>query len=165
VPDNVRRGRPQGKRHRKQTAKGFQPEARVKRCGKSAPRAWRHERHGKPHREQDRKGATQGFLQTLDLSSDRRPGWLLETAGDSRPRGMAITRRGFPRAVQNPAYRPAGVFADRRGGVAGRTWPSGPSPALAEPARGMGEHGVDHTCLRVEIGPHGRFIGAVPVKL
>ena len=32
-------------------------EARVKGCGKSAPRSWQQERHGKPHREQDRIGA------------------------------------------------------------------------------------------------------------
>jgi len=86
---------------------GLAPAARVKRCGKSAPRAWRHERHGKPHREQDRIGAMRGS-RTLDPSLDHRPGWLLEAAGDGRPRGMAITRRGSRGAVQNPAYRPAG---------------------------------------------------------
>ena len=41
--------------------------ARVKRCGKSAPRAWQQERQGKPHREQDRIGTArrlvrQGFF-------------------------------------------------------------------------------------------------------
>jgi hypothetical protein len=69
--------------------------ARVKRCGKSAPRAWQHERHGKPHREQNRIGATQGvsrLRKSLDPSLDRCPGWLLEAAGNGRPRGMAITR-------------------------------------------------------------------------
>ena len=76
---------------------GLAPAARVKRCGKSAPRAWRHERHGKPHREQDRIGAMRGS-RTLDPSLDHRPGWLLEAAGDGRPRGMAITRRGVPAA-------------------------------------------------------------------
>jgi hypothetical protein len=30
--------------------------ARVKWCGKSAPRGWQHQRHGKPHREQDQIG-------------------------------------------------------------------------------------------------------------
>ena len=33
-------------------------EARVKRCGKSAPRCRQRQRHGKPHREQDRIGMT-----------------------------------------------------------------------------------------------------------
>ncbi len=37
---------------------GLAPAVRVKGCGKSAPRAWQQERHGKPHREQDRIGAT-----------------------------------------------------------------------------------------------------------
>ena len=64
VPANGRRGRPQGKCHRKQTACARQagvsrpvPRARAKRCGKSAPRPWQQGRHGKPHREQDRIGA------------------------------------------------------------------------------------------------------------
>jgi hypothetical protein len=64
VPGNARRGRPQGKCHREQTAgarsRGLsleQPPARVKGCGKSAPRGRRRPRHGKPHREQDRIGA------------------------------------------------------------------------------------------------------------
>jgi hypothetical protein len=64
VPANGRRGRPQGKCHRKQTARARSvrasrpvPRARAKRCGKSAPRPWQQGRHGKPHREQDRIGA------------------------------------------------------------------------------------------------------------
>ena len=57
VAANGCRGRPQGKCHRKQTAgDGFGRQARVKRCGKSAPRDWQQERHGKPHREQDQIG-------------------------------------------------------------------------------------------------------------
>ena len=43
-------------------------------------------------------------------SPDRRPGWLLETAGNGRPRGMAITWAVSPLALQNPAYRPAGYI-------------------------------------------------------
>jgi hypothetical protein len=60
VPDNVRRGRPQGQCHREQTAFGEHAprEVRVKGCGKSAPRARQRGRHGKPHREQDRIGTT-----------------------------------------------------------------------------------------------------------
>jgi hypothetical protein len=37
------------------------PPARVKRCGKSAPRPRRRGRHGKPHREQDQIGAARGL--------------------------------------------------------------------------------------------------------
>jgi hypothetical protein len=60
VPDNVRRGQPQGQCHRKQTA-AARPAwalcaARVKWCGKSAPRRRQRRRHGKPHREQNRIG-------------------------------------------------------------------------------------------------------------
>ena len=63
VPDNVRRAQAQGKCHREQTAVPCLPAcgendgtARVKRCGKSAPRVRQRRRHGKPHREQDRIG-------------------------------------------------------------------------------------------------------------
>ena len=67
APDNVRRGRPQGKRHRKQTAGSLAArpssgKARVKGCGKSAPRGRQRRRHGKPRREQNRIGATRGAL-------------------------------------------------------------------------------------------------------
>jgi hypothetical protein len=60
VPGNARRGRPQGKCHRKYTAgpvAGNRRAARVKRCGKSAPRRRQRRRQGKPHREQDQVGA------------------------------------------------------------------------------------------------------------
>ena len=62
VPDNVRRDEPFW------AGPGTVPQrtdrlgalrlaaARVKRCGKSAPRFRRRKRHGKPHREQDRIG-------------------------------------------------------------------------------------------------------------
>src|SRR5271154_921004 len=65
APDNVRRGRPQGKRHRKQTAgplaaRPSSGKARVKGGGKSAPRGRQRRRHGKPRREQNRIGATRG---------------------------------------------------------------------------------------------------------
>ena len=55
VPGNARRGRPQGKRHREQTAAGVLA-VRVKRWGKSPPRGWQQARHGKPHQEQRRIG-------------------------------------------------------------------------------------------------------------
>ena len=109
VPDNVRRGRPQGKCHRKQTTAS--PEAaRVKRCGKSAPREQQCERHGKPHREQDRIGTT--CMATCRAFPACRPGWLPEAAGNGRPRGMAITPHpARAAALQNPAYRPTGGSA------------------------------------------------------
>ena len=60
VPGNARRGRPQGKCHRKYTAgpsRDTRRPARVKWCGKSAPRRRQRRRQGKPHREQDQVGA------------------------------------------------------------------------------------------------------------
>ncbi len=60
---------------------------RAKGCGKSAPRWRQRQRHGKPHREQNRIGAAYGF------PSPSRPGWLLEGRGNSVPRGMIIHLR------------------------------------------------------------------------
>ena len=54
MPGNARRGRPQGKCHRKHTA-GV-PPVRVKRCGKSAPPTRQRAGQGKPHPEQDHVG-------------------------------------------------------------------------------------------------------------
>ncbi len=59
VPGNARPGKPEGKRHREETAP-VSAEVRVKRWGKSPPRTWRQERHGKPHREQCQIGASRG---------------------------------------------------------------------------------------------------------
>lgn len=59
VPGNARPGKPEGKRHRKQTA----PErsvVKVKRWGKSPPRDGQPDRHGKPHREQCQIGTARG---------------------------------------------------------------------------------------------------------
>jgi hypothetical protein len=100
VPDNVRRGRPQGKCHREQTAApphfpsprkrgrvGRGAAVRVKRCGKSAPRLRQRKRHGKPHREQNRIGTAWG---PTSRKRRRRPridvrilpsGWVARNAG------------------------------------------------------------------------------------
>ena len=48
------------------------PAARVKGCGKSAPRLRHRRRHGKPRQEQDRVGAARGV--TRPVSGPRRPG-------------------------------------------------------------------------------------------
>ena len=90
----------------------------MKRCGKSAPRIRQRNRHGKPHREQDRIGTAtrECSLQKSDNTAGRcqarRPGRLLEATCKRCPRGMAVTYR-LPQAggaLQNPAYRPADVF-------------------------------------------------------
>ena len=84
VTDNIRRGRPQGKRHRNETAHRPKAAARLKRCGKSAPRLWQQRWHGKPHREQDQIGTARNPF------PDSRPGRSREAFGNKRPRGIAI---------------------------------------------------------------------------
>ena len=76
---NGRRGRPQGKCHRKHTASAPSGTAvRVKRCGKSAPRLWQQRWQGKPHREQDQigVGARSGQPQTQGAFSRYLPGLI-----------------------------------------------------------------------------------------
>src|SRR5271155_674450 len=94
VPGNARRGRPQGKCHRKYTAGPSRKTgraARVKRCGKSAPRRRQRRRQGKPHREQDQVGAAGiPFAGMPGGPSRRRSGRSHEALGNGRPRGMAI---------------------------------------------------------------------------
>ena len=65
------------------------PGARVKGCGKSAPRTQQCGRQGKPHREQDRIGTT--GVRARPVSRLGRPGWLLEAVSNDRPRGMVAT--------------------------------------------------------------------------
>ena len=59
---------------------------RVKGCGKSAPRSWQQERHGKPHREQDRIGAARRPQNRQSRFQASRPGWSQEAPGDRRTR-------------------------------------------------------------------------------
>jgi len=124
VPDNTRRGRPQGKCHRERTAsptplspaRGGRDKggARVKRCGKSAPRLRQRRRQGKPHREQDRIGtATRAVRESDNVrgSSVRlavRVGCSRQCANivpEEWPSRIVVRKRGG--ALQNPAYRPA----------------------------------------------------------
>ena len=115
VPGNARRGRPQGKCHRKYTANPSRHAgraARVKRCGKSAPRRRQRRRQGKPHREQDQVGAA-GIPERSEMPggpSRRRSGRSHEALGNERPRGMAIPAPDCSKgAGQNPAYTPSGA--------------------------------------------------------
>ena len=123
APDNVRRGRPQGKCHRNQTASG-PPAARVKRCGKSAPRVRQRKRQGKPHREQSRIGVARSLARDGFCFRSR-----LRTAARvdcSRRQATGVPEewpsRGSDPALQNPAYRPAGTLL-----------PSFPVPAQPHP--------------------------------
>ena len=122
VPDNVRRGRPQGQCHRERTARlrpfgGF-GAVRVKRCGKSAPRVRQRKRHGKPHREQDRIGTARRDVRCKAITP-RGDVRLAVRVGCSRqcanivpeewPSRIAWRKLGG--ALQNPAYRLADIFA------------------------------------------------------
>jgi len=108
VPVNGRRGRPQGKCHRKQTAAAWRhPAVRMKRCGKSAPRPQQWGRQGKPHPEQGRIGADGAALQGAGAGAfpPFRPGWPREALSNAGSRGMAV--HAPQGARQNPAYRPS----------------------------------------------------------
>ena len=108
MPVNGRRGRPQGKCHRKQTAAAWRhPAVRVKRCGKSAPRPQQWGRQGKPHPEQGRIGADGAAPQGAGAGAfpPFRPGWPREARSNAGSRGMAV--HAPQGARQNPAYRPS----------------------------------------------------------
>ena len=105
VPGNARRGQPQGKRHREQTALLFEKvrlrlgRVKVKRWGKSPPRTWQQGRHGKPHPEQCRIGASRGKVRphafgrsetSAGTLQPRGPGWQLDRSGNRCGRGMVI---------------------------------------------------------------------------
>ena len=62
--------------------------ARVKRCGKSAPRRRQRRWQGKPHREQDQIGMAVRLR--AGVFSPRHPGRSREAFGNERPRGMAV---------------------------------------------------------------------------
>lgn len=147
VPGNARRGQPQGKRHREETALLSEKvrlrlgRAMVKRWGKSPPRDWQQDRHGKPHPEQCRIGASRGAgpgpwsgIPPQGCFSPRGPGWQLDPVGNGGARGMVIQPRITVRGGQNPAYRPSAHALPRirRGKGPGRMGPSqGGVPPLA----------------------------------
>ena len=109
MPGNARRGRPQGKCHRKQTAAAA-AAVRVKGWGKSPPRDRQRKRHGKPHREQNRIGAAR-IPQGIRSFPDQPPGLV---ARGVRQRASQMNGRHVRqqcRAIQNPAYRPADTFS------------------------------------------------------
>src|SRR6185312_6336095 len=65
--------------------------ARVKRCGKSAPRRWQQRRHGKPRSEQGQIGKVEEKI--LDAWPTRLPGRLHQACGDASRRGMVVLDR------------------------------------------------------------------------
>jgi hypothetical protein len=118
----------------------------VKRCGKSAPRVRQRNRHGKPHREQDRIGMATRVVRESEnaCGSDVR---LAVRVGCSRQRASVVPeewpsrlgRGNAGKALQNPAYRPAdtdqrGVRRERAGPLAiSRAWPEMPFRRYALP--------------------------------
>ena len=84
--------------------------ARVKRCGKSAPRARQRERRGQtpPGARPNRGGSGGPATASPEASSGSPPGSVARGAGQP-----ASQRNGHPRlftgAGQNPAYRPSGL--------------------------------------------------------
>ena len=108
VPGNARRGQPQGKRHREESAlvsgaSSAATKVMVKRWGKSPPRTGQPGRYGKPHPEQCRIGALCGkvrssIAQAMPETSAGTlqplgPGWQLDRPGNRCGRGMVIQRR------------------------------------------------------------------------
>ena len=72
--------------------------AMVKRWGKSPPRDWQQDRHGKPHPEQRQIGASRGGrsrkgYRPQGRQRPRGPGWQLDRRGDTVGRGMVIHGR------------------------------------------------------------------------
>ena len=65
---------------------------RVKWCGKSAPRGWQHQRHGKPHLEQDQIGK-RAAQKAATCGPHGLPGRSLEPRGDACARGMTVHDR------------------------------------------------------------------------
>ena len=89
------------------------PAARVKRCGKSAPRRWQQRWQGKPHREQDRIGMARAARRRglrPRVSTRDHPGWLLEAGCEPGPEMNGRHVPAQAGAIQNPAYRPTGFF-------------------------------------------------------
>ena len=89
----------------------------VKRWGKSPPRDWQQDRHGKPHPEQCQIGASRGGwswrkpgYRPQGCQRPRGPGWQLDPLGNKVGRGMVIQPRITVRGGQNPAYRLSARF-------------------------------------------------------
>jgi hypothetical protein len=92
APVNGRSGRPEGKWHRKHTADAAR-QARVKRCGKSAPHPWQHGWQAKPRTEQGQIGGLSRRTAGQRTARPMSPGRLLDPVSDDGARGMIVVRR------------------------------------------------------------------------
>src|SRR5581483_7946459 len=128
--------------------------ARVKRCGKSAPRPWQQGRHGKPHTEQGQIGKVGSPQQCAALTRGprafrvgcwrRRVTAVLEEWLSRRRKALDRTRLigrlptffhgrtpGVPPACRNPVRPPPGLHrASRPGKFPQRTTPGGPAAGI-----------------------------------
>lgn len=105
MPDNVRRGQPQGKCHRKQTA-WSSDRVRVKGWGKSPPRLWQQRRHGKPHREQNRIGMTRIAKAVQPVSGP------VIRVGCTRRRASVVPDEWLPRSGLGRSHTEPGLQAN-----------------------------------------------------
>ena len=101
VVANGHRRQLQGKCHRKHTADGpLRAQAKVKRCGKSAPRRRRRRRQGKPHRLQDQAAGRRQGLPSPVLGGPSRT-----EPGCERPRSLGRRVGRFPLLRRAAALR------------------------------------------------------------
>ena len=120
----------------------------MKRCGKSAPRVRQRNRHGKPHREQDRIGTATRAVRhkrygLRERCQARRPGRSLEATRKRSPRGMVVTSHSCKRAGPSRTRLTGRLILIHEGfGIRRRTprhlWQPGSAPAL--PALPCGRH-------------------------
>ncbi len=114
MPDNVRRGRPQGKCHRKQAAPAA-AGVRVKGWGKGPPRRRQRRRHGKPHREQYRIGAARNL--GSGASPDQPPGLVArgaqQCASQMNGRHAGPARHTEPGLQAGWQFSPFGCVCDQ----------------------------------------------------
>jgi len=92
-------------------------QVRAKGWGKGPPRDRQRNRHGKPHREQDRIGAAHGPC------SGSSPGLVAGGCRQRQPERNGRTSSGNGRG-QNPAYRPSGICVHKDGPGGDRPLPA-----------------------------------------
>ena len=161
APGNARAGQPDGKWHRKYTARrSSSPQGRerrrvrVKRCGKSAPRGRQRTWQAKPRTEQDQIG------RRSRTARPKPPGRLLEAVSNAGPRGM-IARPLSPQGIagrQNSAYRTTAALPTRtrRHGQSAETAESMAFYLVTGGAGFIGSHMVEALRRRGDTGPGGR---------
>ena len=112
---------------------------KVKRWGKSPPRDWQQDRHGKPHPEQCQIGASRGAgpaqagIPPQGRFSPRGPGWQLDRRRQRGGRGMVIQGASPGTESGLQAIRAIPVSGEP---LRGTPFPGVPHPAAAWLRRG-----------------------------